>query len=261
MEKLIIHQGISYIINNMALSFSTVPEILKFLNQPISDVLEFTDAVCFLDTTTNSPTRRAALFVVLGYRHYVAHPSRQSPLIQDLHDAVLTLSSWYNERIRMAKILLSPMSEGELIVNLLETAISSIMKHDLIVESTKRPLSQPMQPQRQPIQPQPEPMQPLTTDHWPVVDEVDIVEDNLTADIEITSTLRELRYSEWKEKLKQRKLIILDGKHANKVAKFLYWSGTVAYIRFKGEKDAIGVPIDRKVSVLYSKYTTPQWRE
>ena len=251
MEKQIIHQGINYIVNNVALSFSNVSGIYKFLNQPVDDVLDFTDAVRFLDVTTTSPTRRAALSVVLGYRHYVAHPGRQPPSIQDLHDAVLTLSSWYNERIGMAKILLSPMSEGELIVSLLGIAISSIIKHDLL---GKAPLPIKQQPAAVPV-----PVQPPVVTNIGAVD--DVSGDNLVADIEITGILRELRNTEWREKVKQRRIIILDGKHANKRAKFLYWSGTVAYIRFKGEKESTGVPIDRKVSILYSKYTTPQWRE
>ena len=246
MEKQIILQSIGYIVNNIALSFATITEIYKFMGQPSNDELEFTIAVGFLNATTKSPTRRIALSILLGYRHYTAHPSRESPSIQDLHDAILTLSSWYNEQLRLSKVLLSPMSEGELIVHLLGTAISSIMKHDILIEkSTQGLLVQRQLPESGP------------DDAAVITNKIEYIEEN----IEITDTLRSLRNSKWKDLLKQRKIIILDGKHANKSAKFLYWSGTVAYIRFKGEKESICVPIDRMVSVLYPKYTTPQWRE
>jgi len=71
--------------------------------------------------------------------------------------------------------------------------------------------------------------------------------------VEVRGKLKTLRDSGWREDLKQRKLVVLDGKHTNKRGKFLYWSGTVAYVRFKGDQEATALPIDREVAVLAQK--------
>lgn len=226
MDKQIIQQGISYVINNIAISFASVSDIYTYLDQPIKDVLEFTSSIAFLDKKTDSIIKRFSLSVLINYRNYIAHPSKEPPSITDLCDAVTIISSWYREIFCSSKPLLSLDSEGELIVGLLMIAVKSVTKEDA-------------------------PAPPRQVPSTPIVKQE-------TDDIEVTSTLRNLRDTEWKDKIKQRKIFILDGKQANKYAKFLYWSGTVAYVRFKGDQVAFGIPIDRNVSVFKSKYDKSQ---
>lgn len=67
---------------------------------------------------------------------------------------------------------------------------------------------------------------------------------------ELRGRLRELRDTKWRKDLKDRKFVVLDGKHANKIARFRYWSGTVAYVKFKDDAANIGLPIDREILLL-----------
>jgi hypothetical protein len=69
-------------------------------------------------------------------------------------------------------------------------------------------------------------------------------------DIEITDTLRNLRETRWREDLKGRKIIVLDGKTAGRKGKFIYWNGNVAKVRFYKDQKPSGIPIDRQVAVL-----------
>ena len=67
-------------------------------------------------------------------------------------------------------------------------------------------------------------------------------------------TFRELRDTQWKEQLKQRKILVLSGKHINNVLKFVGWSGTVAFCMYKdkakGEYTKIGLSIDTIIKIL-----------
>jgi len=73
-------------------------------------------------------------------------------------------------------------------------------------------------------------------------------------------TFRALRDTEWKEKLRQRKILIVTGKHKDSIYKFTYWSGTVAYCMYndtsKKEYIKIGLPIDTNIKIIKLKNTS-----
>ena len=63
-------------------------------------------------------------------------------------------------------------------------------------------------------------------------------------------TFLALRDSGWREKLKGRRVQILDGKWSGKLGTFKGWSGTVAYVSIDGVQDTVGLAVKRLVGVL-----------
>lgn len=191
------------------------------VDSPLPDPIEYGEAVDVLRILSgNSSSRTLALATFLAYRHSLAHERSRSPMptIEGLSDAVTIMKRWLFS-LSPQKDITSKLNTEKLMVEMLDSWLfreSEVFGRDDLHRAERTPPT------------------PIPTE---------IV-------AEYRGVLREMRETDWRKALKSRKIIILDGKHANRRATFLYWSGNVAYVRFKGEENKVGVPVDREVIVI-----------
>lgn len=75
-------------------------------------------------------------------------------------------------------------------------------------------------------------------------------EESSQIEIEMEGTLRDLKESEWREKIKKRKLRLNTGKHTDRIGLFRSWQGSRAWIRFDNDMEDTAIPLDQSVSIL-----------